>query len=355
MRRQFRPLVALVSLAALAGCGAALPLWAATVAPATSGEAASAAATPRGPALPPSPSLLSTLIEPDAGMGAIYALLGSARRAVDLVMYELEDTRAEQALAGDVARGVDVRVILNAQFTGAVNGAAFSYLETHGVHVRWATSISALTHQKTLLVDGTVGVIMSLNWTSRYYADTRDIAVIDRAPSDVSAMEATFNADFAGIRIDPATGADLVWSPTTSLPSLLALIEGATRELLVENEEMANSDITTALAGAARRGVNVEICMTNSGSWSSAFGELTAAGVHIRVYSPSAALYIHAKVLVRDPGSSDQEAFAGSQNFSTESLRYNRELGIVLHSGTLIKQLQAMIESDFSGAATWTG
>jgi phosphatidylserine/phosphatidylglycerophosphate/cardiolipin synthase-like enzyme len=298
---------------------------------------------------------MSMLIEPDAGMGAIYALLASARHAVDLVMYELEDTRAEQALAGDATRGVNVRVILNAEYTGAVNDAAFSYLQSHGVHVRWAISIPALTHQKTLLVDGTVGVIMSMNWTSGYYADTRDVAVVDRMPSDVSAMQATFNADFNGIRIDPAAGADLVWSPTTSLRSLLALIDGATRELLVENEEMANADITTALAGAARRGVDVEICMTNSSRWTAAFGELTAAGVHVRVYSPGAALYVHAKVLVRDPGAPGQEAFAGSQNFSTESLRYNRELGIILRGGALIKQLQAMIDGDFSGATTWTG
>jgi phosphatidylserine/phosphatidylglycerophosphate/cardiolipin synthase-like enzyme len=75
----------------------------------------------------------------------------------------------------------------------------------------------------------------------------------------------------------------------------------------------------------------------------------------VRVYSPDAALYIHAKVLVRDPGASDQEAFAGSQNFSTESLRYNRELGIMLRSSVLIGQLEAMVHGDFDGAAPWTG
>jgi cardiolipin synthase A/B len=344
--------IALISVVALAGCAAAAP----TPAPTATGMAASSAPpSPHTSAAPVLPSLLSTLLEPDAGIGVIYGVLGSARRAVDLVMYELEDTRAEQLLAGAAARGVDVKVMLNRAYIGSANDAAFAYLQGHGVHVRWAGSLYALTHQKTLLVDGLVGVIMSLNWTSRYYANTRDVAVIDRTPSDVAAMQATFNADFDGTRIDPASGADLVWSPTTSLPDLLALIQGATRELFVENEEMANPSITSALIDAARRGVNVQICMTDSSSWSSAFAELAAAGVHLRVYSPDAALYIHAKVLVRDPGASDQEAFSGSQNFSTESLRYNRELGIVLHSGTLVKELQAMIQRDFSGAAPWTG
>jgi cardiolipin synthase len=298
---------------------------------------------------------LSALIEPGAGMAPIYALLRSAHHSVELVMYELEDTQAEQLLAGDAARGVVVRVLLNSAYTGSVNDGAFAYLQRHGVHVRWASSLYALTHQKTLVVDGSVAVVMTLNWTSRYYSDTRDVALVDRIPSDIAAIEATFDADDNGSRITPGRGADLVWSPTTSLPDLLALIGGARHELLVENEEMSNSDITDALMTAARRGVAVEICMTNSSSWSSAFAELAGAGVHIRVYAPDAALYIHAKVIVRDPGSSDQAAFAGSQNFSTESLRYNRELGILVESGTAVGQLAAMIQRDDTGASPWNG
>jgi len=297
----------------------------------------------------------STLIEPGASMGPIYALLASARHTVDLVMYDLEDTRAEQLLAGDAARGVDVRVVLNSAYTGSENDAAFSYLKGHGVLVRWATSLYDLTHQKTLVVDGSVAAIMTLNWTSRYYSDTRDVAVIDRVPSDVAAIETTFEADYNGKRITPAGAADLVWSPTTSLPDLLSLINGAEHDLFVENEEMSSRDITDALAAAARRGVDVEICMTNSSSWSSEFATLVGAGVHLRVYSPDASLYIHAKVVVRDPGSPDQEAIAGSQNFSTESLRYNRELGIILNSGSLVDQLATMIQDDYAGAAPWNG
>ena len=299
---------------------------------------------------------MSALIEPGAGMGPIYALLASARHTVDLVMYELEDTQAEQLLAADAAHGVDVRVVLNSAYTGSENDAAFSYLNGHGVHVRWAGAGYALTHQKTLVVDGLVAAIMTLNWTSRYYSDTRDVAVIDRTPADVAAIEATFEADYGGTRITPAPGADLVWSPTTSEAALLSLINGAQRDLFVENEEMSSREIIDAIAGAARRGVDVEICMTNSSSWSSEFATLVGSGVHIRVYAPDAPLYIHihAKVVVRDPAAADQEAFVGSQNFSTESLLYNRELGIVLDGGSLVGQLVTTIRDDYAGAAPWT-
>lgn len=294
------------------------------------------------------------MIEPGAGMAPIYALVESARHTVDLVMYELEDLHAEQLLAGDAARGVDVQVLLNSAYTGSANDSAFSYLQGHGVHVRWASSLYSLTHQKTLVVDASVAVIMTLNWTSRYYADTRDVAVIDRIPSDVAAIQATFRADDTGARITPSPGADLVWSPTTSLPDLLALINGAEHELFVENEEMVSATIIDALVAAARRGVNVEICMTNSAHWSAAFDTLVRAGVHVRVYSSNAPLYIHAKVIVRDPGLSDQEAFAGSQNFSTELLRYNRELGIVMTSTPPVEQLHALLGDDYNTASAWT-
>jgi cardiolipin synthase A/B len=306
------------------------------------------------PGAPRSSALLSILIEPTAGMAPIYALVGSARHELDLTMYELEDTRAEQLLAVDATRGVDVRVILNGAGTGSWNEPAFTYLQGHGVHVRWAASLYALTHQKTLVVDGSVAAIMTLNWTSRYYATMRDVAVIDHRTADIEAIQTTFDADYNQTRVEPPSGAGLVWSPTAALPELLALINGATRELDVENEEMGSATISDALIEAAKRGVNVEVCMTDSSRWSSAFGELTASGVHVRVYALDAPLYVHAKVIVRDPGAGDQQAFVGSQNFSTESLEYNRELGIVLGSGAVVEQLLAMFRGDDIGAAPWT-
>jgi phosphatidylserine/phosphatidylglycerophosphate/cardiolipin synthase-like enzyme len=346
--------LAVITLIGLAAACAAPATGGPTGAPdGVPGQSASASgALPRSVGLP---TLVSALIEPGAGMAPIYALLASARHTLDLTMYELEDTRAEQVLASDAARGVDVRVLINSTYTGSANGAAFSYLQGHGVRVRWASALYALTHQKTLIVDGAVSVIMTLNWTSRYYLSTRDVAVVDRRRADIEAIEKTFDADYGGTPVNPPTGVNLVWSPSTSLPVLMSVIDGAKRELDVENEEMSDASVTSALAAAAQRGVNVQICTTDSSRWSSAFSELERAGARVRVFSPEAALYIHAKVIVRDPGASDAVAFVGSQNFSAESLTYNRELGILLDSRVLIGQLSAMIRGDADSAAPWAG
>ena len=57
---------------------------------------------------------LRVLSEPQAGLSAIYALINGAKSSVDLTMYELGDTTAENDLAAAAKRGVDVRVILDA-------------------------------------------------------------------------------------------------------------------------------------------------------------------------------------------------------------------------------------------------
>ena len=193
------------------------------------------------------PGHLSVLVEPDQGIAPLYALVASAHRSLDLTMYELVDTKAALALETAAGRGVTVRVILDHNNERAANQPAYDELTAMGVHVVWADARYASTHEKSLVVDGTTAAIMSLNLTSRYYADTRDYGVIDNDAADVAAIEQVFDADFAHQSISPSAATGLVWSPGQSAPALLALIDAATSTLLVENEEMVYAPVTSAL------------------------------------------------------------------------------------------------------------
>jgi cardiolipin synthase A/B len=248
---------------------------------------------------------------------------------------------------------VDVRVILDRHLERAANLGAYRYLAARGVHVHWAPAGTTF-HQKTLTVDNAISVIMTLNLTSRYYSDTRDFAVIDRNHADVAAIVATFAADFAGRAITPPHGTDLVWSPTNAQSAVLSVIKGASRTLAVEDEEMHDPAVTSALESAARRGVSVRVIMTADSEWDSAFNQLTRAGVHVRLYpDDSSALYIHAKVIVADAGRSDRRALIGSQNFSVASLRYNRELGILTRNRPVVTSLSATLARDYARATPY--
>ena len=294
------------------------------------------------------------VVEPDQGMGAFYQAIGGAQRSLDLVMYELEDSTAVNDLIQAEKRGVAVRVILDQAYAKSQNQAAYAALLAGGVAVHWSSTQVDITHQKTLTVDSGEALIMTGNLTAQYYSSTRDFMVVDKDPRDVAAIDAVFDADFSNTGVQPSSGDDLVWSPGSE-PALAALIQGARKELLVENEEMSDQDIVAALEAAAQRGVDVEVCMTDSSSWSSEFTALTHAGVKVFTYAANASLYIHAKVIVADPGTAAVRAFVGSENFSSTSLDRKRELGIVLSGSAIDAQLASVLDGDIGGATAWSG
>ncbi len=314
---------------------------------------------------------LSLITEPGPGDTPFVALIDSARRSVEVTMYELTDELIEQALAAAAARGVHVEVLLDHGQYGAgrpLNDAAYRYLAAHGVLVAWAPAYFALTHQKSLLIDRRVAAIMTLNLTPAYYSSSRDFAVLDYRPADLSAIAETFDADLRHIQITPGAGSgDLVWSPGAQAP-LDALIVHARRSLEVESEEMDDPTITSELCQAARRGVHVQVLMTYQAPWRAALTHLAGCGAQVRTYPESAAgdaggagdagdgsatgdvLYIHAK-LIRADG---RTVFIGSQNLSRQSLTYNRELGIVTHSPRILASTGRTFSGDFAAAQVYT-
>jgi cardiolipin synthase len=297
---------------------------------------------------------LKVLSEPQAGFSFIYSLINGAKKSIDLTMYTLRDTTAQSDMAKAAKRGVNVRVILDQHFEKKFNTSTYSYLSKNGVHVTWAPS-GVTYHQKTLTIDDKTSAIMTLNMNTDDYPTTRDFAVIDTAKADVAAVVTTFNADFAHKKITPPDGADLVWSPTNSQAAILAVITGAKKTLSVENEEMGDDVITSALEAAARRGVNVQVTMTADKGWDDAFSALVKAGVHVRTYKDSTkVLYIHAKAVVADAAASGRQMFVGSENFSSASLRRNRELGIRTTSQPLIGAVSAVLAADYKGATAYS-
>ncbi|GAB2584800.1 cardiolipin synthase [Dyella jejuensis] len=324
-------------------------------------SAALAVAAAFGLALPAAAqsSTQTLVIEPDQGLTPIYSLINAAKSTIDMTMYELQDTTAQDDLCNAAARNVKVRVILDVNDEKSNNTSAYNQLKGCGVDVVWAWTTYEATHQKTITIDAATSsaqtAIMTLNLTSRYYSTTRDFAVIENNATDIAAIEATFAKDFAHDSVTPSNGSDLVWSPTNSQASLLDIINNAKTSLLVENEEMSDSAIVDALENAAKKGVNVTIAMTNDDNdYASEFDDLAKAGANISTYPDnSTALYIHAKAIVADYGKSTAVAFVGSENFSSASLTKNRELGLTTANASILQQLETTISNDYAGGTPW--
>jgi cardiolipin synthase A/B len=294
------------------------------------------------------------IVEPGAGFSPVYSLINGAKHSIDVTMYEFADTTAEHDLAAAAKRGVHVQVILD-QREKSENSSAYSYFGSHGIKVVWSSTSFEYTHQKTMVVDGSEAVIMTANLTSEYYSTSRDFLVTDTNHSDVAAITAVFNADFAHRSIRPSDGSDLVWSPTDSQDKLLGLINGATSSLRIYSEEMGDTTVEDALIRAAKRGVDVQLCGENSDDeYDRAYSKLADAGVHISYYSSSNGFYIHGKVIEADYGTSHAKIFIGSENFSNASLNDNRELGLIISNHAVMSAIASTFASDFSNGKHWS-
>src|SRR5262249_864524 len=93
--------------------------------------------------------------EPDAGLGAVLALVAAAGDALWMEMYLLTDADAIAAIIARRQAGCDVRVILEPHpyLADGSNDPAFAALAAAGVTARWANPRFALTHAKFATID----------------------------------------------------------------------------------------------------------------------------------------------------------------------------------------------------------
>jgi hypothetical protein len=288
---------------------------------------------------------------PDQGENAIYNFVNSATSSIDVTIYELKDTTLENDLVSREKAGVDVRVILD-QAQKSYNTTAYNVLTAGGVGVVWSSTAFTYTHQKTITVNNDESYISSGNFDTTYYATSRDFGVFDTDANDVAAIVAVFNADYAHASITPSDGDDLVWSPTDSQSHLLALINGASRSLDIEQEEFSDTTLVNAIVADENRGVTVRVVVEDPSDYTSELNEVTAAGGQVTGYSSSTGFYIHAKTVIADYGTSTAKAFVGSENFSSNSLNDNRELGLITTDSGVVSGLESAFSADFSGSST---
>ncbi len=294
-------------------------------------------------------------VEPDAGFNWLYTLVGNAQKSIDMTMYELVDPTFSAGLVSACTRGVRVRVILDQSLEKEANTPAYTQLNAAGPNcsAAWSNPQFQATHEKSLVLDNTTAVIMSLNLTSRYYSATRDLALVEDDQTDIKAIDTTFNTDYnstADVGYHPSGGDDLIWSPTSAQLALLNIIQSAKKTLLVENEELSSSTIVEALERDCSRGVDVRIAMTDtSAGYHANYKALQTAGCGVHIGAKDATtLYIHAKAMVADLGTPGQVGYLGSINFSDASLNKNRELGLYLYDPTLLSQLNTTLAKDYA-------
>jgi len=295
----------------------------------------------------------SLIVEPDDGRTLILGALQEAKQSIDLTIYELNDPDVQAALVSARERGVKVRVLYNYySFISEgrnPNESALNSLNSVGIQSKPASSSFLDTHQKTFVIDSSEAIIMTFNLQPNYFQGTRDFGIITTNPAEIAEIQRVFEADW-NYQPVTVTQPTLVWSPVNSRKKILGVINDATKTLMVYNEEIQDEACIQALISAASRGVAVRLIsaqLMQEGRDANAPGRQTLnnGGVDARA---GTFLYIHAKMILADYGTSRQVAFVGSENFSDASLEKNRELGILVEDKTILDRLNTVFERDWA-------
>ncbi|MEA2746337.1 MAG: cardiolipin synthase [Myxococcales bacterium] len=293
------------------------------------------------------PDTVTITVEPTDNAQVVLSAIQAAKKSVHLTMYLMNDKRFINALIAQHKAGLDVKVILNKTFPmgAGTNTATFNTLQTAGVSVAWSNPAFTLTHEKCVVIDGASAWIMTMNLETTS-SQNREFLALDTDPGDVKEADAMFAADFAATPYVPS--GFLLIAPINARDGILQLIQAAKKSVDLEGEELSDYKIVNALAAAQMAGVKVRVVVadnTPAMSQATAITQLKAAGVSVvKVSNP----YIHAKAVVADGA----QAYVGSENFTTGSLQYNRELGLVTTNPPAVTTVGQTIAKDFaSGTA----
>lgn len=329
----------------------------------------------------------------------LLALIHGAERSIDLTMFILSDDPTGrgvlEALTQRAARGVSVRLILDAVGSARMLNVARRQLAANGGEVRAFMPLrhspirgrtNLRSHRKLAILDGERVFGGGMNLAIEYMGPAplpipsdrwRDLAAILDGPVAEDAT-ALFESDWlycggSSKHAPPAPAPP--FAPTSPpgdqliqlVPSgpdmptdtvydafLTAIFAARERIALVTPYYVPDEALQHALVLAAQRGVRTEVVVPTDSNHRIAdvarralLRELEAAGVVVHYYPHG---MVHAKAMFVD----DTWAYVGSPNFDMRSLFLNYEVALFLYSPASIGRVRAFVDG-LIGESAQTG
>lgn len=345
----------------------------------------------------PTDKIVLANIQPDDSVSAVIDFIASAKKTLDIAVYQIDPayTPLIEALKAAQARGVKVRILISGTIYPPTednnNPVLVEDLREEGFDAQLSRPEFSYSHWKLLIADGGTPsgrvLLCDYNLEAGYFGldpqyptegDTRGMAVLVSDSADVDLIQATFDADWPPYKPWPiSTRPNLVWSPSddtcdtadctgpfvlepvgNSTEVLTALINDATTSLDVYAQALAKpSRLLQPLLDAAGRGVKVRIVGNDGGINTDAQAALKAAGVQtvINTSDPTGdgkVMYIHTKTIIADADTDRGVAYVGSVNpFLDESLATERELGVFVTDPASIAKILSVFNRDFDNGS----
>ncbi len=323
--------------------------------------------------------------------GSLDAMTEAISRAeryihVEFYIFAYDRTTAPffDALGEAVARGVDVRVLLDHIASLRVKGYRKTLKRLDAMGVRWQLMLPVQlwrgkyqrpdlrNHRKILVVDGEVGFMGSQNIIDRSYNKAGNIRrglkwkeLVARVEGPiVSGLEAIFATDWYLETGEPprreivpfgqegeAQDLDCQVVPSgpgfsneNNLKLFLALMYAAQEKIILTSPYFVPDEaMLRAISGATQRGVRVELFVSEIGDQAlvyhaqrSYYEMLLRAGVQIWLYK--APYILHSKHFTID----DDVAVIGSSNMDIRSFELNMEVSLLVRGASFVREMRAI-------------
>lgn len=317
--------------------------------------------------LPTGATNVTVFVEPASTNAVIIDAINGATSSIWVEMYELTDNEVASALVSAASKGRDVRVMLEPKAwrssTVPTYDSITQLLQSGKPHLQFQQNlahVSGFKHQKFMIIDGSIAFIMTANFSVVALGGSktqvnREYIIRDTDPRDIQALQSIFLADWqtSSDLSFIANAPNLVVSSINSSNMLVALIGGARTSVHIESEEFNDPGITQALINATGLGAEVKMILPPQlppppppqvDRSATAIASIKQHGITPKT---DALYYMHAKLIIVD----QKIAFVGSQNLSTESLSYNREVGIIISNQDVVNTLHTTFMQDWSSVA----
>lgn len=332
----------------------------------------------------------ASLIGDYAGsLAAMADAIHDAKRYVHVEFYIFAlDATTEpffEALGDAVARGVEVRVLLDHIASRRVSGYRKTLARLDAMHVRWELMLPVKplkgqyqrpdlrNHRKILVVDGEVGFMGSQNVIDRSYNKRsnqrrglkwKELVARVEGPI-VAGLDAIFATDWyletgeeptrdlAESLTQPGEAQDLDCQVVPSGPGFrsennlklfLALLYAAQEKIIITSPYFVPDEaMLYAISGATQRGIHVELFVSEIGDQAlvyhaqrSYYEALLRAGVKIYMYK--APYILHAKHFTID----EDVAVIGSSNMDIRSFELNMEVSLLVRGRSFVREMRAV-------------
>ncbi len=283
----------------------------------------------------------------------LFAFIASAKKTLDVCVYDIEDPGAVVALLDAKSRGVRVRVISEYDNTldkthGNVPQESYEHLRAAGIAVA-AEKKSGLMHCKFAIADGTAVWFASMNWThNALYRDNNnnvfvrspEVAVIFQQEFDELFDNHKYNRGAAGTKKPVRVGdaeISIRFSPEGGVQaSLLDALQHATNSIRFMIFTFTDRDIGNLMAKKKHAGLTVEgvfdECQIDR------FSEFPWLGRQgVKEWHDGNQALLHHKVMILD----DETVCCGSYNFSRSAERSNNEVSVIIRSRRIAAEYRA--------------